>query len=121
MDAFGYGPRVPTIVISPYAKSNYISHYVYDFTSTLKFMEVRWGLGDLTARDDHANDMLDCFDFDRTPNTPLVITVPADYVSHLVRPNCGYHSLVPIPKMLQSAKHFAKGGNGASDAVKAGQ
>ena len=110
VDAFGYGPRVPTIVISPYAKSNYISHYVYDFTSTLKFMEVRWGLGDLTARDDHANDMLDCFDFNRTPNTPLVIPVPGDCVSHLIEPGCTYHALAPIPAMLQSRRRSVGGG-----------
>jgi phospholipase C len=44
MDVFGYGPRVPTIVISPYAKPGYISHYTYDFTSPLKFIEERFHL-----------------------------------------------------------------------------
>jgi len=104
VDAFGYGPRVPTIVISPYAKPNYISHYVYDFTSTLKFMELRWGLGHLTARDDRANDMLDCFDFDQSPNPKLTIPIPADYVSHPVGPKCDYRPLAVIPIMHQGRK-----------------
>ena len=68
VDAFGYGPRVPAIVISPYAKPGYISHFIYDFTSVLKFIEVRFGLPHLTARDGLANDMHDCFDFNQEPN-----------------------------------------------------
>jgi phospholipase C len=110
LDAFGYGPRVPTLVISPYAKSGYISHYVDDFTSTLKFMEVRWGLGHLTARDDHANDMLDCFNFNQSPNAALVIPIPGDYVSNWVGPGCTYAPLAPIPPMLQTMTHAAVAG-----------
>jgi phospholipase C len=102
LDAFGYGPRVPMIVISPYAKPDFISHEVYDFTSTLKFMEVRWGLGHLTARDDRAADMLDCFDFDQAPNAPEVIPVPSTYTSHYIGPGCGYSPLAPVPAMLQT-------------------
>ena len=48
VDSFGYGPRVPALVISPYAKPGYISHFTYDFTSILKFIEVRFGLPHLT-------------------------------------------------------------------------
>lgn len=73
VDAFGYGPRVPTLVISPFAKSDYISHQTYDFTSMLKFIELRFGLDHLTARDDKADPMLDCFDFNQKPNPPLII------------------------------------------------
>ena len=39
VDAYGLGPRVPALVISPYAKPGYISHNVYDFTSVLKLIE----------------------------------------------------------------------------------
>lgn len=78
VDAFGYGPRVPTIVISPYAKPGHISHHIYDFTSMLKFIEERWSLQHLTARDGRANNMADCFDFEQKPNAPLIIPVPPD-------------------------------------------
>ncbi|MGH9469450.1 MAG: phospholipase C [Terriglobia bacterium] len=77
VDAFGFGPRVPMIVISPYAKPGYISHYTYEFCSVLKFVEERWGLGHLTARDHRADDMRDCFNFDQAPLETRVIAVPA--------------------------------------------
>jgi phospholipase C len=38
----GYGPRLPLMVISPYAKQNYIDHRVTDQTSILRFIEDNW-------------------------------------------------------------------------------
>jgi phospholipase C len=35
----GYGPRLPLLVISPWAKPNYVSHTVTDQTSILRFLE----------------------------------------------------------------------------------
>jgi phospholipase C len=58
-----YGIRVPLVAISPYAKANYVSHVVQDHTSILKFIENRFGLPSLTARDAAADAMLDYFDF----------------------------------------------------------
>jgi phospholipase C len=58
-----YGVRVPTIVISPWAKPHHVSHVVYDHTSILKFIETRYGLAPLTRRDAAADPMLDMFDF----------------------------------------------------------
>jgi phospholipase C len=81
VDAYGYGPRVPTLVISPFARTDYVSHETYDFTSMLKFIEVRFGLAHLTARDDHADPMFDCFDFNQAPAPPDVIAIPADLPS----------------------------------------
>ena len=75
------------IVISPYARKGYISHYAYDFTSVLKFVEERWNLTHLTARDHRAGDMRDCFDFNGVPNATLIIPVPPDLPpSYNVRP-----------------------------------
>jgi phospholipase C len=74
LDAFGLGPRVPLIIISPYAKSGYISHTQYEFSSFLKFVETRYGLQSLTARDTNANDMTDSFNFSQTPQSPLVLS-----------------------------------------------
>ena len=73
LDAFGLGPRVPLIIISPYAKPGYISHTQYEFSSFLKFVETRFGLQPLTARDTAANDMTDSFDFSQPPQMPLVL------------------------------------------------
>lgn len=57
------GVRVPMIVVSPYAKKHYVSHDVYDHTSILRFVEARFDLPALTARDAHARPPSDMFDF----------------------------------------------------------
>jgi phospholipase C len=72
-DIYGFGPRSPVLAISPYAKSGYISHTVYEFSSVLKFIETRFNLPSLTQRDAQANNMLDMFDFTQAPLTPLVL------------------------------------------------
>ena len=64
-DRWGPGTRVPTIIISPYAKKRYVDHTQYDTTSILKFIEQRWHLAPLGDRDAGANGMSDCFDFTR--------------------------------------------------------
>jgi phospholipase C len=49
---FGWtGYRIPLVVISPYAKKNYVSHTVMDTTAVLALVEDRFGLGQLTNRD----------------------------------------------------------------------
>jgi phospholipase C len=44
-DRCGYGTRLPLVVISPFAKSNYVDHAVTDLTSVLRFIEDNWSLG----------------------------------------------------------------------------
>ncbi len=73
LDAFGLGPRVPLLVISPYAKKGYIAHTQYEPSSILKFVETRYSLPALTDRDRNANDMLDSFDFNQAPLAPLIL------------------------------------------------
>jgi len=41
----GYGPRLPLLVISPYAKFNHVDHQVTDQSSILRFIEDNWKLG----------------------------------------------------------------------------
>ena len=57
------GFRVPTVVVSPWARPGYVSHTVYDHTSILRLVESKWNLPALSNRDANANAMLDCFDF----------------------------------------------------------
>ncbi len=38
----GYGPRLPLLVVSPYAKQNFVDHTVTDQTSILRFVEDNW-------------------------------------------------------------------------------
>jgi phospholipase C len=72
VDELGYGPRVPLLVISPYAKEGVVSHTVYEFASVLQLIETRFRLKALTPRDVEANSLLDLFDFSQTPAPPLV-------------------------------------------------
>jgi phospholipase C len=60
-----YGFRVPLVVVSPYAKPNFVSHQVQDLTSILRFIERKWNIGALTFRDANAADMTGYFDFSK--------------------------------------------------------
>jgi phospholipase C len=62
-----YGFRVPSGVVSPYAKENFVSHTVYDHTSILKTVEEKWNLPALTRRDANANGLFDMLDLKTTP------------------------------------------------------
>ena len=66
------GFRLPVIVISPWVKPHYVSHVPRDTTSILKFIERRFGLPALTARDAWADDMTEFFDFSH----PSLLTPP---------------------------------------------
>src|SRR5207247_7086279 len=50
VDEVGYGFRVPLIVISPYARHNFIDHTQADHASVLKFIETNYGLPPLASR-----------------------------------------------------------------------
>ena len=69
-----YGPRVPLLLISPYARPGYVTHTVYSLESVLKTVEVLWGVAPLTSADRQSNDVLDSLDFKQKPNPPLILT-----------------------------------------------
>ena len=73
VDKYGYGFRVPCLVISPYAKTGFIDSTVNDHTSILKFVEVRYGLSPLSTRDAAANGLLEAFDFTQAPRPFVAI------------------------------------------------
>ena len=73
-DEYGFGFRVPALVISPYSRSGVVEHTTYDFTSMLKLIETKFGLSSLTQRDGASNTMLECFNFTQTPLSPDIIT-----------------------------------------------
>jgi phospholipase C len=72
----GYGPRLPLLVISPYAKRNYVDHRVTNQSSIIRFIEDNWDLGRIgngsTGTIAGAIDGL--FDFDRSDrNSKLIL------------------------------------------------
>lgn len=56
-DRFGPGERVPTLIISPFAKRGFIDHTTYDTTSILKLIETKYDIKPLSDRDAKANDL----------------------------------------------------------------
>ncbi|MCU1243746.1 MAG: phospholipase [Candidatus Acidoferrum typicum] len=62
----GYGPRQPFVVVSPWAKRNYVDHTVTDLSSILRFIEDNWNLGRIGGGsvDAIAGSLTGMFDFD---------------------------------------------------------
>jgi phospholipase C len=61
----GYGPRQPLLVISPYAKANFIDHNLSDQSSVLRFIEDNWDTGQIGGGsfDAYAGSLFNMFDF----------------------------------------------------------
>lgn len=74
----GYGPRFPLLLISPWAKKNYVDHRVTDLSSTLRFIEDNWNLGRIGkgSTDAIAGTLNGLFDFDDEPNAQRLILDP---------------------------------------------
>jgi phospholipase C len=63
----GYGPRLPFLVISPWARHGHIDHKLTDFSSIDKFVEDNWGLPRIPGSYDAiAGSLHSLFDFDRS-------------------------------------------------------
>jgi phospholipase C len=77
-----YGPRVPAVVVSPWARRHSVTNVVHDHTSILAFIEQKWNLPALTRRDANANSLLDFLDL-RKPSLlePPALAKPADPVA----------------------------------------
>jgi len=75
-DLTGCGFRVPLIVVSPYAKSGYISHNVTEFSSFVTTVEDYYGLPRLggLARDSSSNDLFDAFNMSQAPTAPVLLS-----------------------------------------------
>jgi phospholipase C len=80
----GYGPRLPLLVISPWARRNHVDHTLTDQSSVLRFIEQNWRLGFVDGKaapaagqesfDRIAGSLDGFFDFDGRPHLrPLVL------------------------------------------------
>jgi phospholipase C len=82
----GYGPRLPLLVISPYAKQNFVDHNLTDQTSILRFIEENWSLGFIDGPkappvgtgsfDRYAGQINGMFDFTKTTPAPAIFLDP---------------------------------------------
>ncbi len=67
VDSYGYGTRIPAILVSPFARGGLVDHHTSSTASILKFIETRFGLDPLNHRDRDAYDMLGAFDWTKKP------------------------------------------------------
>jgi phospholipase C len=75
-DRCGYGPRIPLLVISPYAKSNYVDNTLATQTSIVSFIEYNWNLAKETpgllgpgSYDTMAGSIMNMFNFNQQPRS----------------------------------------------------
>jgi phospholipase C len=80
VDDFGFGIRVPLLIISPYAKRGFVTHELGEFSSVLRFVEDNWGLTQLTHRDRDATPLLSAFDFEQELRAPDPLPLRTDCV-----------------------------------------
>ena len=74
----GYGPRLPCVVLSPYARKNFVDHTIADQSSICRFIEDNWRLGRIGdfSYDAQAGSLLGMFDFRHGPRDERVILDP---------------------------------------------
>ena len=89
VDAYGYGFRVPTLLVSPYARQGYIDSTTLDYTSVLKFIQENWSLEPLAMRDANANSIASAFDFSAPPRRAEFLPFERNVETKLSDPNRG--------------------------------
>jgi phospholipase C len=81
----GYGPRIPMLVISSYAKNNVVDHTLTDQSSVVRFIEENWELPQIDGSfDSIAGTIANAFNFNfhrkaklfLNPSTGQVVPVP---------------------------------------------
>ena len=102
-----YGFRVPSVIVSPYAKPGYVTSVVHDHASVLATVERKWNLPALTYRDANANDVTDFLDLSAlaagTPTFPALpaLAAPGDTAAALACSTSG-PGVIPPPGSVTS-------------------
>jgi phospholipase C len=79
----GFGPRLPLLVISPWARENFVDHTLTDQSSILQFIEDNWQLGRLGdgSADEFAGSLLGMFDFGKARRVKVLLDAQTGRVS----------------------------------------
>jgi phospholipase C len=112
-DGYGrFGFRVPSVIVSPYAKGGkYVSSVVYDHTSLLATLQRKWNLPSFTYRDANANDLLDFLDLEALergePTFPKMppLAAPGNTTEALACSTTG-PGVIPPPGTVSNPRHF---------------
>jgi phospholipase C len=75
----GLGQRVPLLVISPYARENFVSHDLLSHLSLLHFIEYNWILPPLNGLVAGSTLPLGFFNFSQPPRSPVILNSPMEY------------------------------------------
>jgi phospholipase C len=86
IDGRGYGFRVPTLLVSPYARMGHIDHTLLDHTSILKFIEENWNIPPMAERDARANNLTSAFDFSMNPRPPILVPATREVPEPRIEP-----------------------------------
>ncbi len=108
-----YGFRVPSGVVSPYARADFVSHTTYDHTSVLKTVEEKWNLPALTRRDANANSLFDMVDLHRKPAFLKPPNLPAA-ADPTAKAGCLSTGAGTIPRPARSPRPEAQASRAAS-------
>jgi phospholipase C len=89
----GYGPRLPLLVISPWAKQNFVDHTVTDQSSVIRFVEDNWLNGERIGKgsfDVVANSIVNMLDFTASGKRTLILDpTSGEVVSQSTAPSSG--------------------------------
>jgi len=76
---YGMGPRVPMYIISPWSKGGWVNSQVFDHTSIIQFMELRFGVKEPNISDWRravAGDLTSCFNFANPNDSDAIAGLP---------------------------------------------
>jgi len=79
VDNWGYGFRVPLLLISPFAKRGWIDHTLMDHTSLMRFIADNWNMPYLTDREAQAGSPSNAFVFDHSGSANKFVPLPLAY------------------------------------------
>ena len=75
----GLGQRVPLLVISPFARQNFVSHDLLSHLSLLHFIDYNWNLVPLSSLVSQSSLPLSFFNFTQIPRAPIILSPLAPY------------------------------------------
>jgi phospholipase C len=105
----GLGQRVPLMVISPYARENFVSHDLLSHLSLLKFIEYNWNLTPPNELVSESNLPLSFFNFSQPPRTPIILgsavtyPIPLQGQENELSPSFPVYYAIPIGVLLAVA------------------
>ncbi|MDG6935634.1 MAG: alkaline phosphatase family protein [Nitrososphaerota archaeon] len=103
VNAFGYGGRVPLLIISPYAKENYIDSNVLNHDSILKFIDYNLNIPYLSSWVAQSGSVLSAFDFNQNPRPPVVLG-PTPNIVGTIGNSAGYIQFENGSRLTLTAK-----------------